>query len=358
MNDLISIDERTISQLVKHKSSLLEYVNKQILKREDLETLIGGMHNLQLMLENHRNHIDFITMVVKIGNSDLLLNTLPWVYHSYHSQGFAYDYFSIELNLWRDSLIGKIEGCDFEPLIRIYQNMIDLHSENIKSSEDFQPQWDMSKLTPEQRDFCDSLIQGNQHRVMVKTDRFFEKGGTLSDFYLKLVAPAMFTIGHYWESGTISVAEEHLASSIISRVLARKIDGHIHQNPTKGKIIVCASSNEYHEIGARMTANVFEDEGWDVTYLGANTPIRDLESFMMRVKPSFLGLSVTMVFNLESVKELIQKIKSNRDLADTKIILGGSIFQNYPELKEFVSADYVATGFADALKYADRNWRP
>lgn len=115
MNRLISIDEQTISRLVKHKSSLLEYVNKQILKREDLETLIGGMHNLQLMLENHRNHIDFISMVVKIGNRDLLYNTLFWVYHSYHGHGFSYDYFLIELNFRRESpggIIGRWDVTD------------------------------------------------------------------------------------------------------------------------------------------------------------------------------------------------------------------------------------------------------
>lgn len=355
MNALNSIDEHTISFLVKHKSSLLESVNNKFLKRDDLEALIGGMHNLQMMLENHRNHIDFVIMVFKIGNADLLFKTLPWVYRSYHSQGFSYDYFSKELNLWRETLEEMTDYRDLGPVISIYDKMIGLHTHNVRNSEDFQSQWDLSTLTTEQRDFCDSLIQGNQHRVFAIADRFNEKNGNLREFYMELVAPAMFTIGHYWESGSISVAEEHLASSIISRVMGSKIDQHLPEKPPKGKIIVCASANEYHEIGARMTANVFEDEGWDVTYLGANTPIRDLESFMMRLKPTFLGLSVTMVFNLDSVKELIHRIKANKELSATKIILGGSLFQSYPELKSFVEADFFATGFADALEYAERH---
>ena len=43
---------------------------------------------------------------------------------------------------------------------------------------------------------------------------------SLSDFYLKVVQPAMYEIGSLWQTGEISVAEEHLATSLMNRLMA------------------------------------------------------------------------------------------------------------------------------------------
>lgn len=347
-----SIDNETKQIFEKFKNSFLAYVNRAFLENYNLEELIGGLHNVQIMLDKHRNHIAFISILIKIGCENLLIETLPWVYRSYHRQGFSYDYFDAEFKLWLESFEKIAYEYDLETVVRLYRQIISLHKNNIELAENFQPSWKSSSLSSEQKDFMEVLIKGDQKTVFSMSDDYFEKGALMSHFYKELVTPVMYGIGDLWEKGIISVGEEHLASSLMSRILARSHSRRDLPAPTKGKIIICSSANEFHELGAWMTANIFEEDGWDVTYLGSNTPVKDLESLMLKFKPQFLGLSVTMTFNLDAVEDVINRIRSHRELDDTKIILGGNIFSFIPELKNYITADYIAESFEDALTYA------
>ena len=79
-----------------------------------------------------------------------------------------------------------------------------------------------------------------------------------------------------------------------------------------------------------MTANIFEQNGWDVHYLGANTPTKDVLSFIRTFRPDLIGISVTMLFNLESVMDTVQAIRDDSELKDIGVILGGYIFFKVP----------------------------
>ncbi|MGC8779201.1 MAG: cobalamin-dependent protein, partial [Candidatus Caldatribacteriaceae bacterium] len=63
-----------------------------------------------------------------------------------------------------------------------------------------------------------------------------------------------------------------------------------------------------------MTADLLEAEGWNVLYLGANTPQKELLRLLKRVKPKILGISVTMVFNLLQAEEIITCLREEEDL--------------------------------------------
>lgn len=60
----------------------------------------------------------------------------------------------------------------------------------------------------------------------------------------------MYEIGLLWEKGLISVAQEHLATSIVMRIMSYLYMDFILVENTKGKAIITASANEYHEIRA------------------------------------------------------------------------------------------------------------
>jgi methanogenic corrinoid protein MtbC1 len=325
-----------------------------MMKNDNLESLIGDLKNIPVMLDNHRNHIAFISIVMKTGNTELLETTLPWVYHSYHSQGFSYNYFSTVLKLWREAVESIILLSLADPILALYDRMIELHEETIKKSESFISTGYKTELTPAQQRFSDLLITGCQRTIFSLTDEYFEEGGNLKDFYHNLVTPAMYNIGRLWENGHISVAEEHLASSIVSRILAThysriELPELTSESP---RIMICASANEYHEIGAWMIANLFEAEGWDVNYLGANTPINDIEQLVLKYPPDILGISVTMAFNLDKAVELIKGLKEKVG-ESTGIMVGGNLFSSFPGLENYTQADFTARNFDDALNFAN-----
>jgi methanogenic corrinoid protein MtbC1 len=160
----------------------------------------------------------------------------------------------------------------------------------------------------------------------------------------------MYEIGMLWERAEISVAEEHLASAIVVRIMATIGIAKIEVVEAKGRAVVTASPNEFHEIGAWMVSDALEQDGWMVQYLGANTPREDLVRLLQSFNPDILAISVTIPFNVNKAKDTITSVRSKSELAGMKIMVGGRVFNENPELWAVTGAD----GFAPNLQSARR----
>ncbi len=74
--------------------------------------------------------------------------------------------------------------------------------------------------------------------------------------------------------------------------------------------------------------------GWDVIYLGANTPAAEIREIIRRHKPFMIALSVATVFNLDHARQVIQMINDDQE---TKIMVGGLAFTGMPSVKKWLT---------------------
>ena len=88
-----------------------------------------------------------------------------------------------------------------------------------------------------------------------------------------VVTPAMHEVGHRWERGTIGIAEEHLASSVISRMLTR-LAPLLITAPARSRpaVLMAGAQGERHVLGLQMASDVLEGAGYAVKYAGADLP--------------------------------------------------------------------------------------
>lgn len=154
----------------------------------------------------------------------------------------------------------------------------------------------------------------------------------------------------------ISVAQEHLATSIVMRIMSFLYMNFILLENTKGKAIVTASSNEYHEVGARIISDILELDGWNVIYLGANVPNEELIKIIHQEKPDFISISVAMAFNISGVKNLISQIRSDSNLDNMKILLGGYAFTFGGETQKKIEVDKIALSSYETIETARLWW--
>jgi methanogenic corrinoid protein MtbC1 len=175
-------------------------------------------------------------------------------------------------------------------------------------------------------------------------------------FYQTVLYPAMYEVGLLWQSDMISVAQEHLASAMVQRLISEIYIRREKKDTKYGLGVITAIANEYHEIGTRMVADVLELEGWDIKHLGANTPINELVNFLKIEKPYFVGISATMPFNVNSVKNVIRTIHSIEDLEDMKILVGGKVFNENTELWKIVGADAWGRTIQETADIAKEWW--
>ncbi len=335
---------------------LIESVDCNLSQNKNVISLIGSNH-LQKMLDNHKNHAAFMTSVFSLNNFELLSRTVLWVYKTYSNHGFSFEYFPIELKAW------KVAVEQLFP-IELKDEILDVYNWMIAHHEDFV---DLAR-SPLIQSSCTngrwSSCKNELMRFLLKADHLgslnLAKGSVhsiadLEEFYIHVLQQAMYEIGCLWERGEISVAQEHLTSAIVNRVMAWLAQLDFKSCPNNKRAIVTACSNEFHELGAWMIADILEYDGWTVRYLGANTPVQDVLNLSYEFKPNILAVSVTMPFNLTVVQQMIFQIKNQEALKDTKIMVGGRSFNENPKLWERIGANGFANDVIEAKKLA-REW--
>ena len=170
--------------------------------------------------------------------------------------------------------------------------------------------------------FADALIAGQG--AQAEAIALGARGASLSlaAVHGRVITPAMYAIGDLWARGEITVADEHLATVICHRVLAA-LHGTIRGNPdhVRARVLLATPAGQRHSLGLRMVADVLENAGYGVTYLGADVPPEGLCRAVERHEPDVLGLSLTTADGAESLAQAIGAARAAR--RDMPILLGG-----------------------------------
>lgn len=351
------IDAASTQAYEQKRDVLLEAVNTYMAERPDIEALIG--HNdLHVMYGNHRNHLEFMHSVFSLNEADLLQSTIPWVYRAYHAHGFSYSYFPIVLKAWVQAIEAAIEPGLARSLVGVYRCMIAAHTAMIAASQ--QPVQGGAaeadrRWAPLQRRFLRGLVEGDHHACLTLATEHVHTIEEIGGFFTQVMQPALYEIGRMWERNDISVAQEHLASSIAGRVITSIYLDVKETAATRSKAIVTAAPEEFHQLGAWMLSDLLEFAGWQVRYLGANTPAKDVVDLVQRERPALLCVSVTMPFNLDSMQSLLGQIRAVPNLI-TKTMVGGAAFNGNPDLAQKIGADGYAPDAVAAVTLANEWW--
>ena len=115
------------------------------------------------------------------------------------------------------------------------------------------------------------------------------------------------------------------------------------------RMVATCASGELHEIGVRMIADLFELDGWDAYYLGANTPRAHLLASLRETPARLLAVSASLPAHLEEIRLLVAEVKSDPALAPTHVMIGGRLFAGIPELGRSLGADSVTSDVDEAL---------
>ena len=172
----------------------------------------------------------------------------------------------------------------------------------------------------------------------------------LHEFYVGLIQPTQYEVGAMWEEGRISVATEHLATATNTFVSLTAYAPFARTTAGGPRAIVACTQGEYHELGARLTADLLECDGWDVTFLGATMPVRDLLQAVEERKPQVVGLSAALTQHLGSVKMLVASIRGEFRDSCPPIVVGGNAFRDLAEVWRLVEADGYAPDASGAVE--------
>ena len=164
-----------------------------------------------------------------------------------------------------------------------------------------------------------------------------------------LVVPALAEVGRMWARGEVSVAEEHLATALATRVVARSAGSAAPPSGAgRPRILLACLAGEFHDVGIRLLSDVARESGWEAESLGANVPRESLVRFVAQRRPTALALSVSLS---EHVPEAARTIAEARAaVPGLTILVGGRAFCQDADRVPLTGAD---AGLCDAVAFRD-----
>lgn len=151
-----------------------------------------------------------------------------------------------------------------------------------------------------------------------------------------------------WKEHVRSSIVRHIIESCYPHVLKEREDKYGRTGKGQ-KVMVLCPAEELHEIGPRMVADFFTLLGFDVTFVGANTPRSSFLSAIDILKPKYVAISVTNYYNLSATRKTIQELRK-QEHRDFQIIVGGHAFARNPDVYRELGADLLVQSFSELKK--------
>jgi len=118
--DLTTVSQVHIEEFLEKMEILVAEMNDTMCKRPDIYSLVGE-DNIQMMKDNHANHMRFVYSLLENYDKQVLVDTVSWVYRSYRSRGFHMNYWAAQINTWIDLLRKHLSESAFAEIFPLYR---------------------------------------------------------------------------------------------------------------------------------------------------------------------------------------------------------------------------------------------
>lgn len=185
--------------------------------------------------------------------------------------------------------------------------------------------------------YRDAVLAGNSDSAHQVIDQGLASGIIPSKLYLDVLMPIQIELGALWHKGEITIPQEHIATQITLRQMAR-LKGLLKTRLKLGlKAVVSSVEGDQHFIGAQAVADFLAVDGWEVDFLGADVPTDHLVPFTKARGAHLVCVSCSLTPLIPVATKLVQELRKIEPAP--KILLGGAAFTLQPELAIQVNAD-------------------
>lgn len=193
------------------------------------------------------------------------------------------------------------------------------------------------------------MVRGDHRSAWTAIATMLEHGSSYVDVAVEAITPAMVQVGEGWQAYQLSVAQEHLATSNATLLLTKAFAA-APMAPLNGRrALFAAIEGNRHALGLQMLADTFALAGWEAQNLGADVPTGALLSQIDEFRPELVALSVTLASHLPTLRDAVARIRASQLDPEPRIMVGGQVFKERPELWRAVGADLWSQDARTAL---------
>ncbi|MGW0662946.1 cobalamin B12-binding domain-containing protein [Streptodolium elevatio] len=177
-------------------------------------------------------------------------------------------------------------------------------------------------------------------------------GVSVEDVLLDVVVPVQHKVGTEWAADRLTVAQEHAATAIHDRVIAALSHRPRETGPpgAAGTVTVSCVEGEWHALPARIVAEVLQQRGYRVDFLGAQVPTARLVAHLHQTAPAALALSSSLPTRLPDAHKAITAAQA----VGVPVLAGGAAFGPDGRHARQLGADAWAPDARAAVAVLDR----
>ncbi|PKU26604.1 cobalamin B12-binding domain protein [Telmatospirillum siberiense] len=296
-------------------------------------------------------HLRYLDAAESVDSQCLLLDYLVWLKGRFFYLGFSAADLQSSLQCLADAIAaeGSVRSVRQADMLRRALAELDQQPSEFSSLACSGP-----PITGAAMQFLSALLAWDLRTAEKLVIGAVNGGVAIPSIYLEVIAPAMHELGRLWYAARISVEQEHYVSSA-AQVIMSQLYPRLFAAECKGPVLVAiCAEGEPHEIGMRMVADLFQLEGWDTKFLGANVPPEAVVVLADQVRASVVAVSAMIATNVPAVAAQVIMLRAGPGGRGRKILVGGYPFNVDKDLWRRVGADGTAPDGRLAVMEANR----
>lgn len=204
-------------------------------------------------------------------------------------------------------------------------------------------------------EFTQLSISGEAHSLLDFVDHCLETGSSVETVYVELLAPAARRLGEYWEEDSedfVGVTMGLWRIQEILRELTLRIPPKSRAGHGKRSALFSPMPGEQHSFGTLMVAECFQRAGWDIDILIEPTQSELTAKFAKR-HYDLIGLTVSNDCSKAALGSTVKTIKAVSSNPHIKVMMGGRVINDEPDLVDKCGADATAIDAVAAVALGD-----
>jgi methanogenic corrinoid protein MtbC1 len=170
-------------------------------------------------------------------------------------------------------------------------------------------------------ELLEALVKGDARLVELVALEAIAEGMPLATLYVDVMTPALHDIGERWQRGELTIADEHIATSLVDDVMALVgRSATVRPRRSRSRVLLGAVENENHVVGLKMLADLAEGAGFDVRFAGAALPVATLEHVVRKHEPRVVGLSASVGAPAWALQDAIEVLTGR---CGVPVLIGG-----------------------------------
>jgi MerR family transcriptional regulator, light-induced transcriptional regulator len=186
-------------------------------------------------------------------------------------------------------------------------------------------------------------------------DAFRAEGVPLDAIYLDLLAPAARQLGSMWEADLCDFTQVTVALWRLQQVmydLSPAFQGDAEYGVKSRRAMLVPAPGSQHTLGLFMVAEFFRRAGWDV-WGEPSASVPDLLEAVRVERFDVIGISVGAEFQIEGLSSVILGLRRASRNPGVRVMLGGPVAAQQPDLHTRLGADATALDAHQALLVAE-----